>query len=74
VDELTLVPPAWDLTLAFSNGLSLRVFCDHVPGNPSFDGNWELWRQDRAAIVGPGARYVMETRTEPVEPAASNRA
>ena len=54
--------PAGDLELRFSNGQCLRVFCDHVPGDPSFDGNWEL-RVDRSHVmVGPGAqcRYAEE--------------
>jgi hypothetical protein len=47
--------PAGDLELLFSNGQCLRAFCDHVPGNPSFDGNWELRVQRSHAMVGPGA-------------------
>lgn len=47
--------PAGDLELHFSNGQCLRVFCDHVPGEPGFEGNWEL-RVDRLHVmVGPGA-------------------
>ncbi|MBV9123746.1 MAG: hypothetical protein JO112_10350, partial [Planctomycetes bacterium] len=42
IDTIEVVPPAWDMTLKFSNSLWLRVFCDHVPGEPSFDGNWDL--------------------------------
>ncbi|HQU44708.1 MAG TPA: hypothetical protein PK867_17975, partial [Pirellulales bacterium] len=38
-----VTPPAGDIELHFSNGQCLRVFCDHVPGDPSFDGNWELF-------------------------------
>lgn len=64
--SLEASPPAWDLKLAFSNGLRLSVFCDHVPGDPSFDGNWELWQQDKAFFVGPGNQVLAETpRIEP---------
>lgn len=47
--------PAGDLELSFSNGQVLRVFCDHVPGEPSFDGNWELRIERSHVLVGPGA-------------------
>src|SRR5439155_19032144 len=57
VESLGLTPPAWDLTVAFSRGLVLRIFCDHLPGNPSFDGNWELWGRDAVGFVGPGAHF-----------------
>src|SRR5262249_33872405 len=38
VDSIEVIPPAWDVNIKFSNSLCLRVFCDHVPGEPSFDG------------------------------------
>ncbi|MBY0526657.1 MAG: hypothetical protein K2R98_24890 [Gemmataceae bacterium] len=65
-ESVSVTPPAWDLDIRFSNGLTLRVFCDHVPGEPSLDGNWDLWRQGLAAFVGPGARYRIEVQAEPV--------
>jgi hypothetical protein len=66
IESVALLPPAWDLTVRFNNGLMLRVFCDHVPGEPSFDGNWELWRRGVAVFVGPGARYEVEARGDSV--------
>ena len=43
-----------DLRLILGN-LNLRVFCDHVPPEPSFDANWELTiEQEGALVVGPG--------------------
>jgi hypothetical protein len=54
--------PGWDLQVGFSNGLRLRVFCDHVPGDPSFDGNWELWLPDRVISVGVGSVCDVESR------------
>ncbi len=71
IESVAVVAPAWDLTIRFSGNLTLRVFCDHVPGDPSFDGNWELWRQEIAVLVGPGARSIVEVRSEPVGPARS---
>jgi len=68
VTNAATVAPAWDLNLDFSNGLRLCVFCDHVPGEPSFDGNWELWQRNLTAFVGPGARCAIERRDEPVAP------
>ncbi len=63
-DSMTLLAPAWDLVAGFSNGLRLRIFCDHLPGEPSFDGNWELWRRDVVALVGPGTHYDIRPRGE----------
>jgi hypothetical protein len=64
VETVSLVWPAWDLTLCFVGGLQLRIFADHLPGEPSFDGNWELWRPEVAAYVGPGANYAIEARQD----------
>ncbi len=66
VESVDVAAPAWDLTVRFANGLQLHAFCDHVPGDPSFDGNWEMWRGDVAVVVGPGVRYVIEARGQPV--------
>ena len=41
----------WYLRLAFSGGMMLTIFPDHVGPAASFDGNWELWRQRDAYIV-----------------------
>lgn len=64
VESASIGLPAWDLTIQFSNGLVLRVFCDHVPGAPSFEGNWDLVRADGALHVGPGSRWAIEQRHE----------
>jgi hypothetical protein len=64
VASAALARPAWDLTLGFTNGLVLRVFCDHVPGEPSFDGNWEVWARDTVALVGPGAQFTVQPCSE----------
>jgi hypothetical protein len=61
IDSVELIPPAWDMNIKFSNSLCLRVFCDHVPGDPSFEGNWDVRTQDVSITVGPGSAY----RTEP---------
>lgn len=68
VESVAVAPPAWDLTLHFTGGLTLRVFCDHVPGNPSFNGNWELWSASAGLCVGPGTRVTVEPRAEPAAP------
>lgn len=59
--SIDVLAPAWDLSIRFSNSLHLRVFCDHVPGSPSFDGNWDLRTENGSIAVGPGSKY----RTEP---------
>ncbi len=64
VESVQVITPAWDLAVRFSNGHELRVFCDHVPGDPSFDGNWYLWLRQVMVIAGPGARLVIEPRKE----------
>jgi len=61
IDNIEVIPPAWDMNIKFSNSLCLRVFCDHVPGEPSYDGNWDVRTQNVSIAVGPGAQY----RTEP---------
>ena len=63
IESVDLIPLAWDVNVTFSNGLCLRVFCDHVPGDPSFDGNWDLRIRDVIVAFGPGAKYgIKETR------------
>jgi hypothetical protein len=64
VEAVEVVAPGFDLTLRFSGNWTLRVFPDHVPGDPSFDGNWELWLQQTAVFCGPGARCEIEPRSE----------
>jgi len=56
IESLEVVPPAWDMNIMFSNSLCLRVFCDHVPGEPSFDGNWDLRAQETIIAIGPGTK------------------
>lgn len=62
IDSVEVVPPAWDMNLKFSNSLWLHVFCDHVPGDPSFEGNWDLRTQNVSIAVGPGTEYTTELR------------
>jgi hypothetical protein len=62
ISAVVSIPPAWDLNIEFSNALCLRIFCDHVPGDPSFDGNWDLTRGDKAIAVGPGAKFRIDER------------
>lgn len=54
--------PGWDLRIGFANGLTLRVFCDHVPGDPSFSSNWELWEKDRVIAIDAGSVVSIEPR------------
>ena len=60
VEGVEVLVPAWDLNVSFSNKLHLKVFCDHVPGDPSIEVNWELFRDDVSLHVGPGAKYKVE--------------
>lgn len=54
--------PGWDLRIDFSDRLSLRIFCDHVPGDPSFDGNWDLFLRDQIISIGVGSQFESESR------------
>ena len=56
--------PSWDLKLELSGGLTLKIFCDHVPEDPSYDGNWELWTEHEVVAVGPGATIEKQRREE----------
>jgi hypothetical protein len=56
--------PGWDLSVDFSQGLVLRVFCDHVPGNPSYHLNWQLRIRDQRVFAGPGKRIVIKKTKE----------
>jgi hypothetical protein len=60
IESIDLLPPAWDANLTFSNGFRLRIFCDHVPGDPSFDGNWDLRIRNTTIGFGPGSKYEIE--------------
>jgi len=62
LESVEVFPPAWDMNIEFSNRLYLHVFCDHVPGDPSFDGNWDVRIKNTIITAGPGARYVVEER------------
>ncbi len=55
--------PGWDLHLDFTGGLRLHVFCDHVPGDPSFDGNWTLFLTNKMIAIGVGSKGEVEART-----------
>ena len=64
ITSLEVLAPAWDLSIEFSNSLVLRVFCDHVPGEPSFHGNWDLRTRTACIAMGPGATFKIEDRTQ----------
>jgi hypothetical protein len=57
VEDVAITLPCWDMRVSFSENIALCVFCDHVPGEPSYDGNWELWLRRQYLYAGPGARY-----------------
>src|SRR5262245_31207755 len=57
IQGVELFEPGLDLQIQFSNNLKLRVFSDHLPGNPSFDGNWQIRVGDKSLGVGPGYNW-----------------
>jgi hypothetical protein len=62
------IQSSWDLRLSMSSGLMVSVFPDHVGPEANFDGNWELWRPDRAYLVGTDlACEVIDRQNRPLE-------
>ncbi|GAG09003.1 unnamed protein product [marine sediment metagenome] len=64
VTAVSIELPAWDLAVKFSNDQTLKVFCDHLPGDPSFDGNWEIDLPDLAYYFGPGGAMEVQERSD----------
>lgn len=60
--DLIVERPCWDLKLLFSPFYRLQLFCDHVPGDPSFDGNWEMHGCDETCYFGPGNKVEVVNR------------
>lgn len=54
VVRATCTPPAWDLELAFSSDLVLKVFADRHARDRGIAENWELWIPGAHACAGPG--------------------
>lgn len=59
--EIEIIPPVWDLRIEFSGGYRLKIFCDHLSGNPSFDDNWDLKIRDKILFAGPGIKWGFES-------------
>lgn len=53
VRKVEVLSRAHDFKLSFDDFV-LTVFCDHVPVDPSFDGNWQLSLEGTLTSVGPG--------------------
>jgi len=60
--DLIVERPCWDLKILFSPFYRLQLFCDHVPGDPSFDGNWEMHAREEAFYFGPGNKVEVVNR------------
>jgi hypothetical protein len=58
--KIEVIPPAWDLVILFSEGYQLRIFCDHLPGGSSYDGNWDLKVGEKILFAGPGIEWGIE--------------
>jgi len=68
LDSADVSGKALDLVLRFSN-FALRIFCDHVDPDPSYEANWELVLERRLLRAGPGFGFAEELR--PVVPTRS---
>lgn len=55
--ETNCYPPAWDLSIRFSNGLELSIFCDHIEPNCSISQNWEFSGPRGYVATGPGTSW-----------------
>ena len=53
---------ACDAVIQFEEGRVLRIFCDHVPGDPSSSDNWQLEFRDRIIAVEPGFHVAEESK------------
>ena len=53
---------SWDVSIHFDTGKTLRVFCDHVPGDPSIETNWEVFGRTHYYGFGPGADFEYRER------------
>lgn len=60
VTDIEIQRPAWDLHLKFSSNYSLKIFCEFVPGDPSFQDNWTLKIPQKIMCVGPGEKYEID--------------
>jgi hypothetical protein len=58
--SIEVTSPAWDLRIAFSDDLSLTVFCDYVAGDEN-EHNRHVVLREEWLFAGPG----YEMRTEP---------
>lgn len=66
--QTVAISPTWDLRIGFSGGLALTAFPDHVGASPAFDGNWEVWGQDQAYLIGTDlACKVMDRHDRPMQ-------
>ena len=57
VVSVEATPPAWDLSVTFDSGATLRIFCDHIPPDPTIDSNWELRVRGGELAVGSGYKF-----------------
>ena len=60
--DIVVERPCWDLKILFSPFYRLQLFCDHVPGDPSFDGNWEMHLPNEQFYFGPGNKLEVTNR------------
>lgn len=63
VQQVSVVPPAWDLSLHFENTLILRVFCDRT-ASASGDDNYTFFTPTCAHVVSNRSCLVRETPAE----------
>ncbi len=48
--------PAWDLSLEFTGGLRLRIFCEHTEQKSNSRRNWQARVGTSQVFAGPGTR------------------
>jgi hypothetical protein len=61
VVRVEFVSSFYDLQVAFSNGLKLRVFCDLSTGNEE-ESNYVMFNKSSSIAITPAGRMVVESR------------
>ena len=62
ISNMDIRTKGMDASITFSNGYTLSIFCDHVPGAPSFDGNWEVVTQASIVAIEVGSHVSIVKR------------
>jgi len=71
IQGVQVARPTWDLTLSFTRGLALTLFCDHVGADPFYKTNWELQMPDYRLYVCANSKVKVSRGALPGPPTIS---